>query len=128
MEIFKIVGLGIIISIMLVIVKQIKPELSVALLVAGSIVMLIMIFKYFTNAFSVFETIIEKTGIDGNLFSVLLKIIGIGYLVEFGAGICNDTGNGSVGDKVVLGGKILIFIVAIPIITNLLEIVIGLIP
>ena len=128
MEVLKIVGLGITICILLVVVKQVKPELSVAILIAGSCVMMIVILKYFTNLFSIFDVIIEKTGIDSELFSCILKIIGIGYLIEFSAGICLDTGNSSIADKVVLGGKILIFIVAMPIITNLLDIVIGLIP
>ena len=58
----------------------------------------------------------------------VLKIIGIGDLIEFCAGGCNDTGNSSIADKVILGGKVLIFVVAMPIVTNLLDIVVGLIP
>lgn len=127
-EVLKIVGLGITISIFVVIIKQIKPEFSVAVIVTGSIIMIITIVKYFTDLFSIFDLIIDKTGLDQNILSCVLKIIGIGYLIEFGAGVCNDTGNASIGDKVILGGKVLIFVVAMPIITNLLDIVVGLIP
>ena len=128
MEVLKIVGLGIAISVFVVILKQIKPELSVAVLIAGSVVMILTIVRYFADMFEIFDLIIDKTGIDDGLISAVLKIIGIGYLVEFGAGICNDTGNPTIGDKVVLGGKVLIFVVAMPIITNLLDVVLGLIP
>lgn len=128
MEVFKIVSLGITISIFVVIIKQVKPELSIAVLIAGSIVMILTIVKYFTDLFSIFDLIINKTGIDKGVVSAVLKIIGIGYLIEFCAGVCNDTGNASIADKVILGGKVLIFVVAMPIITNLLDIVVGLIP
>lgn len=128
MEVLKIVVLGLTICILLVIIKQVKPELGVAVLIAGSVVMMLLIIKYFSDMYSIFDNIISKTGIDSKLFSIILKIIGIGYLIEFSAGICNDTGNSSIADKVILGGKIIIFIVAMPIITNLLDIVVGLIP
>lgn len=128
MEVLKIAGLGILISVIIVVIKQLKPELAVAVLIAGSVVMLIYIFNYFSDMFTIFNTIINKTGVDSKLFTCILKIIGVGYLIEFSAGVCNDTGNSSIGDKVILGGKLLIFIISMPIITNLLDIVIGLIP
>ena len=128
MEVLKIVGLGIAISVFVVILRQVKPELSIAVLIAGSVIMILTIVKYFADMFEIFDLIINKTGIDEGLVSAVLKIIGIGYLVEFSAGICNDTGNPTIGDKVILGGKVLIFVVAMPIITNLLDIVVGLIP
>ncbi len=128
MEVLKIAGLGILISVVIVVVKQLKPELAVTVLIAGSVVMLIYIFNYFSDMFTIFNTIINKTGVDNKLFTCILKIIGVGYLIEFSAGVCNDTGNSSIGDKVILGGKLLIFIISMPIITNLLDIVIGLIP
>ncbi len=128
MELLKIVGVGILISFTVVIVKQIKPELAVATLVAGSIVMLMFILSYFTTILDSLQAIVNKTGIDNELFSVILKIVAVGYLIEFGANICNDSGNSGIGDKVILGGKFLILILSMPIITSLLDIVIGLIP
>lgn len=128
MELLKIVGIGILISFIIVIVKQIKPELAIATLVAGSIVMLIFILQYFTDILSVLNTIVTKTGIDNELFSTVLKIVAVGYLIEFGANICNDSGNTSIGDKIILGGKLLILILSLPILTSLLDVVIGLVP
>lgn len=128
MEVFKIVALGISISVFVVVIKQVKPELAVAVLIAGSVVMILTITKYFSDVFEMFDLIVNKTGIDKGVVSAVLKIIGIGYLIEFCAGVCIDTGNSSIADKVILGGKVLIFVVAMPIVTNLLDIVVGLIP
>ncbi|HBP44155.1 MAG TPA: hypothetical protein DD621_05805 [Clostridiales bacterium] len=126
MEIFKIVALGILICIVIIIVKQIKPEFAILVLIAGSVVMLCYLFNYFTNILGVFDKIISKTGINAELFAIILKIVGIGYLIEFAANICTDSGNPAIADKIVLGGKLMILTVSMPIITNLLNIIVEL--
>ncbi len=128
MEILKIVGIGIVVSIVIIIIKQVKPEFAILALIAGLVLMLFYIFSYFTNVLDLLNVILVKTGIDSKLFATLLKIVGVGYVVEFGANICADSGNPAIADKIILGGKLLILVLAIPIITNLLDIVIGLIP
>ena len=128
MEVVKIVGIGLVLSIVLVLIKQVKPELSTAVLVAGSIIMLTIILKYFASVISVFNSIINKTGINKELFAIVLKIVGVGYLIEFGANICADSGNNAIADKVLLAGKLIILIISMPIITSLMDIIIGLIP
>lgn len=127
MELLKVVLLGIVISIMAVFLKSIKSEYAMLCVIVGSIILIVYIVNALTDVFSFFGTIVDKTGIDKDLFGVLLKIIGIGYLVEFSAGICADTGNSSIASKVQIAGKILIFLLSLPIIKNLFEMVLGLV-
>ncbi len=126
MDVIKLVGMGIIICIVTVLLKQVKPEFSIFAVIIGSGILLIYILNYFTNIFAVFNEIMSKSNINNQLFPLLLKIIGVGYLVEFGASICVDSGNSSIADKIILGGKIIIFSMAIPIITNLFQIILSL--
>ncbi len=128
MEVLKLVAMGVVISIIAVLVKSVKPELGVGVTIAGSVIMLLFVLNYFTQVFDVFADIINKTGIDSELFWIVIKIIGIGYLVEFGASICVDSGNSGIADKIVLGGKVLIFIMALPIVTSLFNVILELIP
>ena len=125
MDVLKLVGLGVLICIVSIVVKQVKPELAVFVII-GSAILLINILNSFTSIFATFNTILEKTSINGELFGLLIKIIGVGYLIEFGASICIDSGNSAVADKIILGGKIIIFTMAIPIITSLLNVILGL--
>lgn len=127
MDLFKIIGLGILISIVIVVTKQIKPELGIAVMLAGSTLMLIYILNSFTGIISSFNQIVNQTGINKELFSIIIKIIGVGYLIEFAADICKDSGNSAIADKVILGGKVLIFMLAMPIITSLFNIILELI-
>ena len=120
--IFKIIGLALVIVVAVIVVKQTKPELALLVGLAGSVVMFFYIIDMLEQAFGVFSFILESTKLDAELFVVLLKIVGIGYLTEFAANICNDSGNGSVASKIMLAGKLAIFILAIPIIKNIIEI------
>ena len=127
MELIKVMILGIIVSMLVVFLKQVKPEYSLLCLVVGSVVILAYIINYMTNVFVFFQEIIDKTGINYSLFVSMLKIVGLGYLIEFSASVCRDSGNNSIADKVILAGKIMIFVVSIPIITNLFEMILELI-
>lgn len=126
MDIFKIISIAIVGCILILLIKQLKPELTVVVVVSVAVILLIYILKYFTQIFAIFDNIVSKTGVNKDLFIILIKIIGVGYLVEFGASICEDTGNSSIANKVVLGGKVAIFIMAIPIILNLFELIMEL--
>lgn len=126
MEIFKIVLLAIVICVATLILKQIKPELTITVVIAGSVILITYALQYFSSIFSVFGDIVDKTGLDKSLFDILLKLVGVGYLVEFGASICEDTGNSSIASKVVLCGKIAIFLMSMPIITSLFELILDL--
>ena len=102
MDIFRIIGVGLATAITALIVKQVKPEIALIVGAAGGVIMLI--------------------------FSAVLKIIGIGYITEFSANLCVDAGSSSIANKILLAGKILILVSAIPIITNLIDIIAGLLP
>lgn len=127
MELLKVLILGIILSVITVLLKQIKPEYSLICIIVGSIILIAYILSGITTIFDYFSKIVDKTGIDEALFTTLLKIIGVGYLIEFSAGVCVDSGNGSIADKIILAGKILIFTLSMPIITNLFNLVLELI-
>lgn len=126
MELIKVVVLGVVISLLAVFLKSIKPEYSMFIVMIGSLLLIVYIVNSLTDIFAFFNTIVDKTGIDKELFLVLIKIIGVGYIIEFAAGICIDSGNFSIANKVSIAGKILIFLLSMPIIKNLFDMVLGL--
>ena len=65
------------------------------------------------------------TGMENGLLKLLLKIVGVGYISEFGAGILNDFGGNSLADKVTLAGKVIIVTLSLPIVETLLKLVQG---
>ncbi len=126
--IFKIIAVGLMTCLATIIIKPIRSDFSIIIAIAGGLIILFMIINYLTDVLDAFKNIINISGLNSNLYKLLLKIIGVGYLIEFTAGICIDTGNQSLGDKVLLGGKIIIMVMALPIVTSILEIIMELLP
>ena len=123
---YKIISIALITCIACLIVKPIRPDFAIFISIVGGIIIIFYMLSYLTNIFDIFNNIFQISGVNGSLYSVIFKIIGIGYLTEFTASICNDTGNSSLGDKVLLGGKIIILVMALPIVTSILDIVMEL--
>ena len=126
MDIFKIISIGILTCVVAMIIKQIKPEFYILVVISGGIVMFLMLIDQLKTIIDYFLTIFTKVYLDYSLFILIIKILGIGYLTEFAQGVCIDSGNSSIGEKILIGGKIIILCLALPIITNLLDMIIEL--
>lgn len=128
MDLFKILALAILTCIATIIVKQVKPDFASIVAIAGGVVILLFLIDYLKEIVSVFEIIVNKTNLSPSLFTTILKIIGIGYLTEFTANLCTDSGNTSLASKIGLAGKVIILFISLPIITNLIEIIVEILP
>ncbi len=122
-QIFQLVGIALITAVAAILVKSTKPELALAVTIAGSVILLLFVLEVFRGSIGIFTEIAEMTGLDATIVKTLLKMVGIGYLVEFSAGILNDFGQNSLADKLVFCGKILVLILAVPILESILELI-----
>ncbi len=125
MEMMKIVGVAFITAISAVLLRSTKPELSFAVTITGVIVILLFIVDALKGTLLAFSAITEMTGIENGLLKILLKIVGVGYITEFGAGILNDFGSNAIADKVALAGKLTIVILSLPVLESLLSLIKG---
>lgn len=128
MEIIQIVGLALIATFLIVLIKDISPKFSFLITVFTGVV----IFLYLIDKISAIIVILEKLAVEADINMVyletILKIIGISYIAEFGAQITKDAGQNSISAKIELAGKILIMVMAIPIIGAIIETIIDLLP
>jgi len=127
MEILKVIGIGIVGAIIVALLKNSKGELAVFASIATGAIILIIVVGILSGAVESIGVLVTKTGINSSLFSGVLKIIGIGYLSEYSANICDDIESKSIGNKVRFAGKAAIFVLALPILNSLLELIIGIV-
>lgn len=125
MELIRIIGVALVTALAALFLKSSKPELAFAVTIAGAVIILLFIVDMLAASFQIFSEIAEKTGIDSSLVRIIIKIVAIGYLVEFSAGVIEDFGSKSIADKLVLAGKVIIFAVSIPIIQSMLTLIGG---
>lgn len=128
MDIIKIIGIGLVSLILIIIIKQYKPEFAIYISLISGILILSLIIDKLTNVISLLESISNKVSINNNFLSILLKITGIAFLTEFAVSVCNDSGESAIASKIEIGSKIIIITMSIPIISSLLEIIINILP
>ena len=126
MQLFQLVGIAIITAVAALLLKGTKPELAFAVTIAGGIILLLFAFEIFKGSLSIFQKITNATGIEPSIVKILLKMVGIGYLVEFSAGVLNDFGQSSLGDKLIFCGKIVVLVLAVPILESVLDLIVKL--
>lgn len=128
MEIIKIIGVGIIALIIIIIIKQYRPEFTIYVsLIAGAIILMLIMDKL-SAIISLLTSLSSKTAINNEFLVLLIKITGIAFLTEFAVSICKDAGESAIANKVDMGGKVIIISMSIPIIASLLETVVKILP
>ena len=128
MDIAKIIGVGLTALIVIIILKQYRPEFAIyASIIAGTII-LFMLMDKLNAVINILKSIANKSGAGSTFLGILLKITGIAILTEFAVSICKDSGESAIASKIDLGGKIIIISLSIPIITALLELIINVLP
>ncbi len=128
MDIIKIIGIGLISLIIIIIIRQYKPEFTLYIsLIAGAIILLFVMDKL-TEIINLLTSLSSKTAVNNSFLKLLLKITGIAFLTEFAVSICRDTGESAIANKIDMGGKIIIVSMSIPIISSLLETIIEILP
>lgn len=125
-ELLKIIAVALITVFAHIIIKQTKPEIAMLVTIAGSILIIMMTVNSLKTVITSFYSVFKITGVEGSLLPPLLKIIAIGYIAEFGANICIDSGASSLADKVLFSAKITILIISLPIITKVVDMVVAL--
>ncbi len=128
MDIIKIVGIAFITLIVVIILKQYKPEFAMYASILGGAVILFMSLGKITGIIQLLENISLKTAINGQFLGILIKITGIAFLTEFAVSVCKDAGETAIANKVDLGGKVIIIAISIPIVSALLETVVKVLP
>ena len=122
-QIFQLVGVAFVTAVAAILVKSTKPELAFVVTIAGSIILLLFALEIFRGSMDIFAEIAEATGLSATIVRTLLKMVGIGYIVEFSAGVLHDFGQDSLADKLIFCGKIVILVLAVPILESVLGLV-----
>ena len=128
MDIVKIIGVGLIATIMIIILKQYKPEFTIYVSIIAGVIILFMVMDKLNAVISILKNLAGKTVQGSRFLGILLKITGIAIISEFAVSICKDSGETAIANKIDLGAKIIIISISIPIITALLELIINILP
>lgn len=124
-----IIGLALVTTVLVMFVKESKlPGLAVVISVLVGAVIFMEVLPKISHVIKVFEELATRADLNSFYLATILKIIGISYIGEFGAQVCRDAGQGAIATKVEFAAKVLVMVLAIPIMAAILESVIRLLP
>ena len=128
MDIIKIIGIAFIAVIIIVILKQYRPEFAIYASIIAGVLILTLASGTLSGIIDMIKSISSKTNINSEFLVILIKITGIAILTEFAVSICKDSGESAIASKVDIGGKIIIISISIPIINALVDTVVKILP
>jgi len=123
MDIFKVIGIGIVAALFGTLLKPQKPEIAMQITIAASVIIFIIIAPYLNTVVSVFKDISVQAGIESDYFMIVLKIIGISYAAQIAIEICRDVGQGAVAAKLEIASKLIIMVMSVPVMYKMLSVV-----
>jgi stage III sporulation protein AD len=127
-EIGQVVGLGLAAALLLALVRQVRPEMGVALSIAASAAVFLLILPQIVDVVRLVQGVGLRAGVSAPFLATILRILGIAYLAEFAAGLCRDAGESALAQRVEMAGKVLILVLAVPILNAVMTLVLRLLP
>ncbi|MEW6182950.1 MAG: stage III sporulation protein AD [Bacillota bacterium] len=127
MEILQIIGFALTTTVLAVVLQRQKPELAILVAVAAGTIIFVAMVGRIGEVIEVFNGVASQAGLNLLYLNTILKIVGIAYIADFGGQICRDAGEGALAVKVEFAAKVLILVLALPIIVGLLDLLLKLV-
>jgi stage III sporulation protein AD len=120
LDILKIFEIALFVVILSFIFKELKKEYSVMLMIAGGIIITLWGLARIYPVVDYIRELTDSSNIS-EYFSVILKVLGISFIVQTGADICRDFGEASIASKVEFAGKAAILAVVLPVLRSVIN-------
>lgn len=121
--IVKIAVIAIVCSLLVLYLKNLKPEYGQLLLLAVGVFLSYFVFIYVKNMAELLEELTEKITLQKSYLIILLKMIGIAYVCEFASNLCKDAGCQTIAGQVEMIGKLSMLFLSMPIVSSLIEMI-----
>ena len=121
MDIVKICLFALVALFVYLIFKGRRDDVAVFIpIVAGALIFIALI-PQISSVISFMKNLASKANIDTMYIGTVMKIIAIAYIASFCSELCKDAGSGSLASKIEFSGKILILVLAVPILMAVLD-------
>ena len=124
MDLFLKVSAGILLSLVLVLIlAKSGKDYSFAIMVIVCCFVCVTAFSFLEPVLDFAKELQSISDLDNEIFTVILKAVGISLLTEIIANICADSGNGAMGKILQMFSGIVVLWLSLPIFSALLELV-----
>ena len=126
MNIIKVCAFCITAVILIVIVREQNKSIACLISIIASVVIMIYVVSNIDGIFNVLDKLSAISKTESKYLTLILKVSGIVYLVEFVKNLCIDAKESAIGTKLEMAGKVMIVTLTLPILSQILEQIVGL--
>ena len=127
-EMVPVVLTALILAFIQVNLRSTYPEYATILAILFTVIILLRVLGPMRDMIQVFYQLGQGTGVAGRYFDVLLRTMAVAYITAFGSQICKDAGEKNLAIAVEFAGKLIVMIIALPIILGVVEALTNLLP
>ena len=117
----KVVLIGLVAVFAVLLLKVGKPEFAMAVSLSASVLILLFAGGTLASVMKELKQIFSYITLPDGYLKILLKILGVAYLAEFGSALCKDAGQSAISGQIELVGKLMILAISMPVVTSLFE-------
>ena len=128
MGIVQILAVGILAAVLAITIKKQNPEMAILITFAAAVLIFLMVIPLLTEAVTIFNHIGNLAAGTGAYIGLALRIIGVAYMAELGSATCTDAGETAIAAKIDMAARLIIMIMAMPVLLDILQIITGLLP
>lgn len=127
MGLTQMVAFAVVAAVLAVFLKESHPAMAMVLTGVAAAMLLIKIILCVYAPLQAFCGALLKCGVENTAITYLLKTLGICYLTRFCCELCQDFGQSALAAKVELAGRAAVFLLSIPLVTQVLQTALSLI-
>lgn len=128
MAFWQWMGLAVAAAIVCMVVRVQQPQLAGLCAMAAGCMLLLSALENLRDVGAMLSRLTALGGLSDGYLETLLKVLGVSYASELAAQTCTDLGEGGLAFKVGLAGKLCVFSMTAPLLMEMLEMILELVP
>ena len=117
---FKIILLALVAVLLAVNLKAAGTDYSLYIGIAACTIISYYVLQKVGALIEITDSIVSMCSSGGKYVGIVIKIAGLTYVGELGAGLCRDCGHAQIANQIELALRLTILIMSLPVLTGLI--------
>ena len=122
----QIVATGLLGAVLALTIRKHSPEIALLITLTTALLIFFMLMPWLAETVALLSQLNDMLGVSMPYISLVLKAIAVAYIAEIGSQVCQDAGEATVSAKIDMAGKLIIMVIAAPVLLDLVHIIMGL--
>lgn len=128
MAFWQWMGFAVAAAILCMVLRVQQPEMARLCALAAGVMLLLSALENLTGLKEILSRLTVLGGMEEGYLQTLVKVLGISYTAEIAAQTCLELGERGLAFQVSLAGKLCVFALTAPLLLEMLEMILELVP